>query len=641
MNAKTHGGSWAIPEMNDRFSALELLQHSLFVAPHRVVGTLMQLTSQMNLSAGGNELAPFLQTLQSNDRRAFGQIESFVTTVFDQFEYVNARSVKNQVQLTLSVRGTSLEVPLERCGTGVEQLLTLATQIVTSDPGTIILLDEPHSFLHPDAERKLMHFLEENKDKQFVIATHSAVMMKAVTLTVAAKNGFKGSVTLSATGLPSGVTAVFSPAATTSTSTVTFTASASALAGTYPITIMGVSGTLSSTAPISLTVAAPGFTLSASAATISVARGASGISTITVNRLNGFTATVALSATGLPSGVTAVFSPATATTTSSLAFTASSTATTGASTVTVTGTSGTLKNTITIGLTVTAPSFTLSFQPGNLSVPRGSTAAGTLTISALGGFSGVVTPTASGLPSGVTATFGAPTAGVIQVTFKATSTVPAGSFPITISGVSGTLKATASLTLTVPATTAGTSLVNLSPEYNINALVMDGIPFTSGGLDGGLNGSSTAYSANLVGVQQMIGGTLFYFGPADAPDAVSGNTVALPAGQFAALKVLATGVNGSQLSQVFTVTYTDKTVSTFTQNLSDWFTPQSFPAESIAMTMPYRDNGAGQIDNRTFYLYEYVFALNASKTVASVTLPNNRNVVALAATLSSAATSVK
>ena len=463
----------------------------------------------------------------------------------------------------------------------------------------------------------------------------------SATLTLAAKNGFKGSVTLSATGLPSGVTAVFSPATTASTSTVTFTASASAPPGTYPVTITGVSGTLSSTAPIGLTVAAPGFTLAASAATLSVARGASGSSTITVNRLNGFTATVALSATGLPTGVSAVFSPATATTTSSLAFTASSAATTGTSTVTVTGASGTLKNTITIGLTVTAPSFTLSFQPGNLSVPRGSTAAGTLRIGALGGFSGVVTLTASGLPSGVTAAFGAPTSGVIQVTFKATSTVPTGSFPITISGVSGTLKATASFTLTVPAATAGTSLVNLSPEYNINALVMDGIPFTGGGLDGGLNGSSTAYSANLVGVQQTIGGTLFYFGPANAPDAVSGNTVALPSGQFAALKVLATGVNGSQLSQVFKVTYTDKTVSSFTQNLSDWFTPQSFPAESIAMTMPYRDNGAGQIDNRTFYLYEYVFALNASKTVASVTLPNNRNVVALAATLSSAATSVK
>jgi hypothetical protein len=183
--------------------------------------------------------------------------------------------------------------------------------------------------------------------------------------------------------------------------------------------------------------------------------------------------------------------------------------------------------------------------------------------------------------------------------------------------------------------------VNLSPVYNINALVMDGIPFTGGGLDGGLNGSSTAYSANLIGAQQSIGGSVFYFGPPNAPDAVSGKTVSLPAGQFSSLELLATGVNGNQSSQVFKVSYTDGTVSTFTQSMSDWFTPQNFSGETIAMTMAYRDNGQGQRDNRTFYLYEYVFPLIGNKTVASVTLPNNRNAVALAAILTTASASVR
>ena len=59
------------------------------------------------------------------------------------------------------------------------------------------------------------------------------------------------------------------------------------------------------------------------------------------------------------------------------------------------------------------------------------------------------------------------------------------------------------------------------------------------------------------------------------------------------------------------------------------------------MTMPYRDNGPGGRDNRTFYLYEYKFILNVTKTVASITLPNNRNVVILAASLSSVTTSIR
>jgi hypothetical protein len=57
--------------------------------------------------------------------------------------------------------------------------------------------------------------------------------------------------------------------------------------------------------------------------------------------------------------------------------------------------------------------------------------------------------------------------------------------------------------------------------------------------------------------------------------------------------------------------------------------------------MACRDNGQGQRDNRTFYLYEYTLILIAAKTVASITLPNNRNVVVLAASLTGASGSVR
>ena len=186
----------------------------------------------------------------------------------------------------------------------------------------------------------------------------------------------------------------------------------------------------------------------------------------------------------------------------------------------------------------------------------------------------------------------------------------------------------------------GTTLVNLSSGYDVNALVSDSSVFT-GGLDGGLNGSATAYSANLIGAQQTIGGTLFYFGPPNALDAVSARTISLPAGKFSSLKLLATAVNGNQLQQAFKVTYTDGTTSLFSQNLSDWFGPQNFPGETKALAMPYRDNGAGQRDNRTFYLYEYSFTLNSAKTVSSVTFPNNRDVVVLAATLTGASAAAR
>jgi Pro-kumamolisin, activation domain/Abnormal spindle-like microcephaly-assoc'd, ASPM-SPD-2-Hydin len=74
------------------------------------------------------------------------------------------------------------------------------------------------------------------------------------TITVNPLNGFSGSVTLTATGLPNGVTAGFNPNPATSTSLLTLTASASATVGTVSLSISGVSGSLTNTTSLSLTV---------------------------------------------------------------------------------------------------------------------------------------------------------------------------------------------------------------------------------------------------------------------------------------------------------------------------------------------------------------------------------------------------
>ena len=99
----------------------------------------------------------------------------------------------------------------------------------------------------------------------------------------------------------------------------------------------------------------PSFNLSANPTSVSIVQGNSGTSTITVNPLGGFTGSVTLTASGLPSGVTAGFVPNPTTTTSALTLTASASAATGTSTVTITGTSGSLTATTTVSLTVTAP----------------------------------------------------------------------------------------------------------------------------------------------------------------------------------------------------------------------------------------------------------------------------------------------
>ena len=104
-------------------------------------------------------------------------------------------------------------------------------------------------------------------------------------------------------------------------------------------------------------------------------------------------------------------------------------------------------------------------------------------------------------------------------------------------------------------------------------------------------------------------------------------------GQFSSLVLLATGVQGNQTSQTITVNYSDGTSVQFTRSFSDWYTPQQYPGESEAVAMQYRNFQNGTKDKRTFNLYSYRFALNSNKVAQSITLPNDPDVVVLAATL--------
>jgi hypothetical protein len=210
--------------------------------------------------------------------------------------------------------------------------------------------------------------------------------------------------------------------------------------------------------------ATPDYTLSASPTSVTVTQGSSGSSTITVNPTGGFTGSVTLSASGLPAGVTASFGTNPTTSTSVLTLTASSTATTGTATVTITGTSGALTHTTTVSLTVNAPAqpnFSLSASPASLSVVQGNSGSSTITVSPINGFTGSVTLSASGLPAGVTASFGTnPTATTSVVTFTASATATTGTATVTITGTSGALTHTTTISLTVNSSAAQNLIVN-------------------------------------------------------------------------------------------------------------------------------------------------------------------------------------
>lgn len=82
------------------------------------------------------------------------------------------------------------------------------------------------------------------------------------TITITAQTGFNGSVSLSSSGLPGGVSATFSPSTAATQSTVTFSAALTAAIGTFDVRITGTSGSVASTTTIRLTITQKTWTIS-------------------------------------------------------------------------------------------------------------------------------------------------------------------------------------------------------------------------------------------------------------------------------------------------------------------------------------------------------------------------------------------
>ena len=279
------------------------------------------------------------------------------------------------------------------------------------------------------------------------------------TVTVTPTGGFTGAVNFSVSGLPSGATGTFSPNPTTSTSTLSISSAATTPAGSYPLTITGTSGTLTRTTSATLVVNAPpppaDYSLSVSPASQSVVQGASTTYTVAINRTGGFAGAVSLAVSGPGAGATGSFNPSSTTGNSStLTVSTTATAATGTFALTITGTSGALSRTASATLVVTtapAGNFGLSLTPSSRSVSPGGSTTYTVNVTRTGGFSGAVSLTVTGLPAGASGTFSPnpATAASSTLTVRTSSTTPAGTFALTVTGTSGALTHTASGTLTL------------------------------------------------------------------------------------------------------------------------------------------------------------------------------------------------
>jgi predicted ATPase len=87
-----------------------------------------------------------------------------------------ARDLLRQFELVVEHLGEPVAVSTQSSGVAQLAIFVFAMKLATSEPGTVLLIDEPEISLHPQAQRALMRALR-SLDVQMLVATHSGTLL--------------------------------------------------------------------------------------------------------------------------------------------------------------------------------------------------------------------------------------------------------------------------------------------------------------------------------------------------------------------------------------------------------------------------------------------------------------------------------
>jgi predicted alpha-1,2-mannosidase len=226
-----------------------------------------------------------------------------------------------------------------------------------------------------------------------------------------------------------------------------------------------------------------------------------------------------------------------------------------------------------------------------------------------------------------------PASGTAQVKVPVTAGTKEGAYTVSFALTDHTSGAAlGSATLRVAVAQPGA----LWPYESNEGIYPDGTHYTGGFDDGGWAYSQNALTAaGVTNGGKVTADGITYSWPAAASGQsdnleVGGQTIPQPAGSSGAfLGLLGSATNaptdGSGVPGDLTVTYTDGSTAKATVVFSDWTlnggSSKPLPGNTTAVTTGYRNTGDGGRDNVKAYVFSVKVPLDATKTVASVTLP--------------------
>jgi len=139
------------------------------------------------LAANASNLPQALHALQSSNPARYRSYEALVRNVLPEILAITVPLSGTTAEIRLWFEPTETErddlaVLLEESGTGTGQVLAMLYVLITADEPRVFLIDEPQSFLHPGALRRLLAIFQAHSQHQYVLSTHSPVALAGIAL---------------------------------------------------------------------------------------------------------------------------------------------------------------------------------------------------------------------------------------------------------------------------------------------------------------------------------------------------------------------------------------------------------------------------------------------------------------------------
>jgi energy-coupling factor transporter ATP-binding protein EcfA2 len=176
--------------------AFELLAERVycFRAERFSTGRSASGTDRM-LAPDASNLPEVLAMLQANPA-LFSRLNRLVREILDDVGGISVQPTSSEEQKILvwppggDAGREDLAFDLAECGSGIVQVVSILYVAMNALHPQTIIIDEPQTFLHPGAIRKLLETLKDYPKHQFIITTHSPISLSSTdpaTITIVRK----------------------------------------------------------------------------------------------------------------------------------------------------------------------------------------------------------------------------------------------------------------------------------------------------------------------------------------------------------------------------------------------------------------------------------------------------------------------